>query len=123
MRMLWSAGVLLGCVAVLPTGRAAAQDTLSTEAQHAISEGRKVFHGRGGCFACHGGKLQGGPIAPALTGPKWLHVDGSLNEILNRIRSGMAGTVMIANPGGIGDDESFYVANYIWAVSQGKAKP
>jgi len=107
--------------AVLPTGRALAQD--STQTQHAIDEGRKVFHGRGGCFACHGGKLQGGPIAPALTGPKWLHVDGSLNEILNRIRTGMAGTVMIANPGGIGDDESFYVANYIWAVSQGKAKP
>jgi mono/diheme cytochrome c family protein len=123
MQTRWLGLVVAGLALALPSGRAFAQDTLSTEAQHAISEGRKVFHGNGGCFACHGAKLQGGPIAPPLTGPKWLHVDGSLNEILNRIRTGMPGSVMIANPGGIGDDESFYVANYIWAVSQGKAKP
>lgn len=123
MRTHWSAMVLLGLGFVLPTGRARGQDTVSADVQRAIDEGRKIFHGRGGCFACHGGKLQGGPVAPPLTGPKWLHVDGSLNEILNRIRTGMPGTVMIANPGGIADDESFYVANYIWAVSQGKAKP
>ena len=61
---------------VLGSGGAAAQAVDTTKRGTApdsamltpaiIDAGRKVFHGRGSCSACHGDKLQGGPIAPAL---------------------------------------------------------
>jgi mono/diheme cytochrome c family protein len=42
-----------------------------------IDQGRKIFHGPGNCYACHGDKLEGGPIAPSLQGKSWRHIDGS----------------------------------------------
>jgi hypothetical protein len=62
-------------------------------------------------------------MAPALRGPKWRHIDGSYGSILQRIRQGRDGTLMVALPGGIGDPEAVQVATYIWGVSQGKVKP
>lgn len=88
-----------------------------------VGAGRAVFHGAGTCHACHGDQLQGGPMAPALRGPKWRHIDGSYGSILQRIRQGRDGTLMVALPGGIGDPEAVQVATYIWGVSQGKVKP
>lgn len=88
-----------------------------------IDEGRKLFHGRGTCSACHGDKLQGGPIAPALVGPKWRHIDGTLAAIINRIDVGMPGTVMMPHPGRITEAQVHLVASYIYSVSHGKATP
>ena len=88
-----------------------------------IEAGRKVFHGSGTCFACHGGKLQGGPVGPPLTGPTWKNIHGGFDEILHVIRTGIPGTVMISHPGGINDDKTLQVATYIWAVSHDLAKP
>jgi mono/diheme cytochrome c family protein len=88
-----------------------------------VDAGRKIFHGKGTCHACHGDRLQGGPVAPSLHGPKWRHIDGSFEAILQRVRGGYPGTVMVAHPGGIDDAETIQVANYVWAVSQGKTKP
>jgi len=89
----------------------------------AISRGRKIFHGRGTCHACHGNKLKGGPIAPRLTGPKWRHIDGSFASIVSRIEHGAPGTVMPASPGGITRQQILEVASYIYAVSRGQADP
>src|SRR5438093_8282983 len=50
------------------TTKAAAPDSTMLSAG-IIDAGRKIFHGKGTCFGCHGDKLQGGPVAPALTGP------------------------------------------------------
>ena len=100
---------------------AAAEATLMTPAM--IDAGRKIFHGKGSCYACHGDKLQGGPIAPALVGPKWRHIDGSFTAIIGRIDDGMPGTVMVGHPGGITEAQVFLVASYVFSVSQGKAKP
>lgn len=111
-----------GAQAVDTTQRGAAPDSsLLTPA--IIDAGRKVFHGRGSCYACHGDKLQGGPIAPALVGPKWRHIDGSFDAILDRIDNGLAGTVMVPHPGGITEAQIFMVATYIYAVSHGQTKP
>jgi mono/diheme cytochrome c family protein len=88
-----------------------------------IDAGRTVFHGNGTCHACHGDDLQGGAIAPSLRGPKWRHVDGSFKTILERVRQGKDGTLMVGHPGDISDAEALQVATYVWAVSQGKAKP
>ena len=88
-----------------------------------LDAGRKVFHGRGSCFACHGDKLQGGPVAPALTGPKWRHINGTFDAIIDRIDNGLPGTLMVPHPGGITESQIFLVAAYIYAVSHQLAKP
>jgi mono/diheme cytochrome c family protein len=88
-----------------------------------LDAGRKVFHGRGTCFACHGDKLQGGPVAPALTGPKWRHINGTFDGIIDRIDNGLPGTLMVPHPGGITESQIFMVAAYIYAVSHQLAKP
>lgn len=88
-----------------------------------IDAGRAVFHGAGTCHACHGDDLEGGPMAPALRGPKWKHIDGSYGSILQRIQQGQDGTLMVAHPGAIDDQQAVQVASYVWAVSQGKTKP
>jgi mono/diheme cytochrome c family protein len=87
------------------------------------AEGRKIFHGKGTCYACHGPKLQGGPVAPPLTGPKWRNGDGSFEMILHIVRGGVPNTVMVSHPGGINEVQTLQVANYVYAVSRGLAKP
>lgn len=88
-----------------------------------IDQGRKIFHGRGNCYACHGAKLEGGPIAPTLKGPTWRHIDGSYDAIIHRIDEGMPGTAMAAHPGGISESQVLIVATYVYAVSHGLAQP
>lgn len=105
--------------AVTPAQKAAAD----TADPAVVTAGRKVFHGKGSCYACHGPKLEGGPVAPSLRGGTWRHIDGTFESILNRVRTGSAGTAMVPDPGGINDGEAVEVATYIYAVSHGKAKP
>jgi mono/diheme cytochrome c family protein len=88
-----------------------------------IDAGRKLFHGKGTCFACHGADLQGGPVAPPLTGPAWRHISGTFNSIVNRVDNGYAGSVMVAHPGRITEAQVVQVAAYVYAVSHGLAKP
>jgi mono/diheme cytochrome c family protein len=88
-----------------------------------IDQGRKLFHGRGTCFACHGDKLQGGPIAPSLQGPTWRHIDGTFESIIHRIDEGYPGTAMVGHPGNITEAQVLMAAVYIYAVSHGVAKP
>jgi len=103
-------------------GAQAAADTAVLSDQ-VINAGRTIFHGTGTCHACHGDDLQGGPMAPSLRGPKWRHIDGSFGQMLQRIREGRDGTLMVALPGDISGPEALQVATYVWAVSQGKTKP
>ena len=88
-----------------------------------IDQGRKIFHGPGNCYACHGDKLEGGPIAPSLKGPAWKHIDGSYDAVVHRVDEGMPGTAMVSHPGGISESQVLIVATYIYAVSHGLAKP
>jgi mono/diheme cytochrome c family protein len=88
-----------------------------------IDQGRKLFHGKGTCFACHGDKLQGGPIAPSLRGPTWRHIDGTFEAIIHRIDEGYPGTAMVGHPGGITEAQVLMAATYIYAVSHGLAQP
>jgi mono/diheme cytochrome c family protein len=104
-----------------PAADAAADTAAATD--EVVDAGRKIFHGKGTCHACHGDQLQGGPIAPSLRGPKWRHIDGTFEAILQRVRGGYPGSVMVAHPGGIDDAQTIQVATYVWAVSHGKAKP
>jgi cytochrome c oxidase cbb3-type subunit 3 len=88
-----------------------------------IDAGRMIFHGRGSCHACHGEKLQGGPVAPALTGPTWRHIDGTFASMVDRIDHGLARTLMMPHPGRISEAQVQMVAIYVWAVSHGRAQP
>jgi len=88
-----------------------------------IDAGRKLFHGRGTCSACHGDKLQGGPIAPPLTGPTWRHINGSYNAIVQRIDNGYPGSLMVPHPGRVTEAQIVQLAAYIYAVSHGLTKP
>jgi mono/diheme cytochrome c family protein len=92
-------------------------------AQDVVKEGRKVYHGPGECFACHGGKLQGGPLAPALSGPSVKPADTSFAFVLHTLRAGAPHTPMVAHPGNLEDYQVIQVANYVWAVMHGKARP
>ena len=88
-----------------------------------IDVGRKIFHGKGTCSGCHGDKLQGGPVAPALTGPSWRHITGTYDAIIDRVDNGLPGTLMVPHPGGISESQVFLVASYVYAVSHHKTKP
>jgi len=88
-----------------------------------IAQGKKIFHGQGNCYACHGDKLEGGPIAPGLRGPKWRHIDGTYDGIIHRIDEGYPGTAMVGHPGNITESQVLMAATYIYAVSRGLAKP
>lgn len=88
-----------------------------------IDAGRKIFHGKGTCSGCHGDKLQGGPVAPALTGKSWRHITGTFDAIVDRIDNGLSGTLMVPHPGGISEAQVFLVASYIYGVSHQKEKP
>ena len=88
-----------------------------------VDAGRKIFHGKGTCSGCHGDKLQGGPVAPALTGPSWRHITGTFDAIIDRVDNGLPGTLMVPHPGGISESQVFMVASYIFAVSHKKEQP
>jgi mono/diheme cytochrome c family protein len=125
--------VLLSVIMALVAHRAAAQvvDTTAKKAEpepamlapDMIDAGRKIFHGKGTCSGCHGDKLQGGPVAPALTGASWRHISGTYDAIIDRVDNGLPGTLMVPHPGGITEAQVFLVASYIYAVSHQKAKP
>jgi len=95
----------------------------TTSEQDVITEGRKIFHGQGLCYACHGGRLQGGPVAPPLAGPKRDPRDTSFAFILKVVRAGEPHSPMVANQGGIDAGQMVQVANYVWAVSNAKSVP
>lgn len=89
-----------------------------------VDEGRKLFHGKGTCFACHGMNLEGGPIAPTLKAHAWKDAKGGeLSAIYFVITHGVNGTAMVSRPGGISDADAIHAATYIWSVSHRGAKP
>jgi mono/diheme cytochrome c family protein len=89
-----------------------------------VQDGRVLFRGRGGCFTCHGTRLEGGPVAPTLRAHAWKDAkNGDFVEIYRVIRHGVPGTVMVSHPGGISDSLALRVAAYIWVVSHRKIPP
>ncbi len=108
--------------AVARWATAADSDTAAQITEAMIDAGRKIFHGPGSCFACHGQNLQGTAIAPRLSDSTWKNGDGSYADIVKIITNGVPGTAMVSHPGGISDQQLLKVAAYVWAVSHGKAK-
>lgn len=123
--------LILGCglaLAAAPTvADAQAKGTLPEGVTpEMVSKGRKLFGGAGLCLACHGpdGK---GTIGPDLTDKEWLHIDGSYEQILNLVLSGVdvsasrTGAIMPPRAGSsLNDADLRAVAAYAWTLSQPK---
>lgn len=60
----------------------------------AARRGGEIFHGRGGCYDCHGGDARGdsGVGAPNLADDVWLYGKGRPEEIRDSIAHGRAGS-------------------------------
>jgi mono/diheme cytochrome c family protein len=91
-----------------------------------VAKGKKVFGGAGLCLACHGpdGK---GTIGPNLTDQEWLHIDGSYEQIVKQILSGVdqaaskTGQIMPPKGGSsISEADVRAVAAYVWTLSHKK---
>lgn len=128
----WGAGTLgiVLAAAALATAQAPAagqQPTLpdtNAVAPAVVDAGRKIFHGRGTCFGCHGMMLEGGPIAPTLKEHSWKDAKGGdLSAIYYVVTHGVKGTAMVSHPGGISDADAANVAFYVWSVGHRGAKP
>lgn len=110
-------------VVTSPARQGSALDTNAITPE-VIAAGRRIFHGKGGCYACHGMNLEGGPVAPTLKQHTWKDAKGGdLGAIFYIDTHGVAGTVMVAHPGGITDAEATVVAAYIWSVGHRGTKP
>ena len=125
------AGLLLVAVGRAAPGQqprpGAAKDSITPAL---IALGDSVFHGKVGgatCFACHGADAKGtAGLAPALTGPKWLHGDGSYGFIVRVVQQGVPKPKQSPAPmppmGGanLTPDQVRAVAAYVYALSHPK---
>lgn len=79
------------------------------------------------CSACHAAGGSGGPAAPALDDPAWIHISGAYDEIVAIIKSGVASPREYPAPmpplgGGSFDDEQVRaIAAYVFALSNAEA--
>jgi mono/diheme cytochrome c family protein len=128
----WAAGPLGFALGVVVLATAQHPSTVQQEAlpdtnaitPDMVNAGRRVFHGQGTCFACHGMNLEGGPIAPTLKPHAWKDAKGGdLSAIYYVITHGVNGTAMVSHPGGISDADAVRAATYIWSVGHRGAKP
>ena len=115
-----------------PNAGAAAALPVPAGATRAMVElGDRIYHGQVGeaaCTGCHGDRGQGSPLAPAITGKKWLWSDGSLDGIAKTITEGVSQPKQYRSPmppmGGaeLTADQVRAVAAYVWSISHA-AKP
>jgi cytochrome c5 len=96
-----------------------------------LRKGDEIFHGKGGCFACHGTEAQGLPAAgDGITAqlnyaqPEWRSMDSlvtlGIPDALTRSPIAMPGRGARSD---LTDDEIRAVAAYVWAISQVRGEP
>jgi glucose/arabinose dehydrogenase/mono/diheme cytochrome c family protein len=112
-----------------PDAGAQAQGPLPTPAGATPAEvalGNRIYHGQvanAPCAGCHGTNAEGTPLAPDLTGTKWLWGDGSLQAITKTITDGVPQPKNYRSPmppmGGaqLSRSDVAAVAAYVWAIS------
>jgi len=93
-----------------------------------VAEGDSIFHARS-CKNCHGPDGKGAANGPNLTGPTFLHVDGSFDAFTKLITTGVpadqikdpAHKIPMGARGGRGgpltDDQIKAVASYVFTLS------
>lgn len=93
-----------------------------------VEDGKKLWSGQGLCLACHGPEGKGG-LGPDLTDGKWLHINGSYEQLVARIIKGVmpdeskGGQIMPPRGGGgLSDDQVKAVAAYVWTLNRRPAR-
>ncbi len=107
-------------------GAAAALPVPPGSTRQMVVLGENVYRGQvggAGCTGCHGGRGQGTPLGPALTGKNWLWSDGSYTGIRKTIVDGVPQPKNYRSPmppmGGaqLTADQVSAVAAYVWSIS------
>lgn len=117
-------GLLVAVVAVAGARDAAAQNAAPAGVTPAaIAKGDSIFHQTGLCYACHGSNAEGA-VGPSLVDKEWLHSDGSYDNIVATITTGVPtekakkGVAMPPKGGSaISDDDVKAVAAYVYSLS------
>lgn len=90
-----------------------------------VQEGQQIFVGQGLCATCHGMDAKGTTLAPNLTDQEWLNIDGSYDQIVNLVKTGVPNPKQYPSPmmpmGGaqLTEDQVRAVAAYVYAISHG----
>jgi mono/diheme cytochrome c family protein len=96
-----------------------------------LVEGDRLFHGRGGCFACHGTEAQGLPAAGDGITSSLAYARHEWRSLDSLIRAGVPDAITrspIAMPargarGDLSDAEIQQLSAYVWAISGVKGEP
>lgn len=51
--------------------------------------GKQIFEKKGNCSTCHGANATGTPLAPNLRDSVWLNIDGSVEQIIGLVKTGV----------------------------------
>lgn len=94
--------------AAAAAAEAAADKTWSKE--DLMARGNEIYHGKGGCFGCHGANGEGVATFPALKGSKI--ANGPAADHIGIVMNGKAGTAMAAYKGQLNDLEIAAVITY-----------
>ena len=114
------------CAADHDGGEPVAQELPEGVTMAMVDEGKAIFEGAGICSSCHGPTGAGVPnLGADLTDDEWTHIDGSYEEIVENVMSGVtaeASTSGVPMPpkGGtnITDDQVKAVSAYVWTLSR-----
>ena len=96
-----------------------------------VVDGDRIFHGSGGCFACHGTEGEGLPAAGAAITTGLAYVPVDVKAIATLIANGLPDEDTrspIAMPprgarGNLTPQEILHVAEYVWAIAQVRGEP
>jgi len=96
-----------------------------------LVEGDRIFHGPGGCFACHGTEGEGLPAAGAAVTTGLAYVPVDVKAIAALVANGLPDEDTrspIAMPprgarGNLTPQEIMHVAEYVWAIAQVRGEP
>lgn len=123
---------VLGAV-LFVTPRLSGQDTIPRPAEvtdSAVARGHRVFHGNGGCSACHGLEAVGTDSGPPLAQGVWMHGADTWRAIRSRVLHGIPrdeSTRDLAMPmrgvSQLSDEDVDAVAAYVWQVSHQAMRP
>ena len=96
-----------------------------------LVDGDRIFHGPGGCFACHGTEGEGLPAAGAAVTTGLAYVPIDVKAIAALVANGLPDEDTrspIAMPprgarGNLTAREIAHVAEYVWAIAQVRGEP
>jgi mono/diheme cytochrome c family protein len=131
-RRWWTIAVILGgsALAGLSTRALESQGPSARPPEvtdSAIAAGRRLFHGSGGCAACHGLEGLGTDSGPALALGVWLYGNDSYRSIRSRVIHGIPKAYSLHDLpmpmrgwNTMSDAEVDAVAAYVWWISHRK---